>query len=31
VRRHLAGGGVLAFCPEGTINRDDRGTLMPFR
>ncbi|KAJ1630354.1 hypothetical protein T492DRAFT_1003865 [Pavlovales sp. CCMP2436] len=31
VQRHLASGGVLAFCPEGSINRGDQTTLLPFR
>lgn len=31
MRRHLLGGGVVAFCPEGTINRDDPRSLLPFR
>ena len=24
IRAHVAGGGVLAFCPEGTVNRKDQ-------
>lgn len=31
VRAHLAGGGVLAFCPEGGINRKDPTKLLSFR
>ncbi|KAG8469109.1 hypothetical protein KFE25_007627 [Diacronema lutheri] len=31
MRAHLLGGGIVAFCPEGTINRTDPRALLPFR
>jgi 1-acyl-sn-glycerol-3-phosphate acyltransferase len=31
MRKHLAAGGILAFCPEGTINRTDPTQLLLFR
>ena len=27
----VAGGGVLAFCPEGTVNRKDQTKCLPLR
>ena len=31
IRAHVAGGGVLAFCPEGTVNRKDQTKCLPLR
>ena len=31
IRQHVAGGGVLAFCPEGTVNRKDQTKCLPLR
>lgn len=31
MRAHLLDGGLLAFCPEGSINRKDPRALLPFR
>ena len=31
IRQHVAGGGVLAFCPEGTVNRKDPTKCLPLR